>query len=117
MTTHPLLSALIPLVDDLSRDLPAQERYRRLLQALRELLPCDATALLRLDGDRLVPLAIDGLSPDTLGRHFLIAEHPRLAALLERSEPTRFAADCPLPDPYDGLIPGHGAHLEVHDCL
>lgn len=34
MTTHPLLSALIPLVDDLSRDLPAQERYRRLLQAL-----------------------------------------------------------------------------------
>jgi anaerobic nitric oxide reductase transcription regulator len=117
MTTHPLLSALIPLVDDLSRDLPAQERYRRLLQALRELLPCDATALLRLDGDRLVPLAIDGLSPDTLGRHFLIAEHPRLAALLERSEPTRFAADCPLPDPYDGLIQGHGVHLEVHDCL
>lgn len=86
MTTHPLLSALIPLVDDLSRDLPAQERYRRLLQALRELLPCDATALLRLDGDRLVPLAIDGLSPDTLGRHFLIAEHPRLAALLERRD-------------------------------
>ena len=117
MTTHPLLSALIPLVDDLSRDLPAQERYRRLLQALRELLPCDATALLRLDGEHLLPLAIDGLSPDTLGRRFRVAEHPRLAALLDSTQPTRFAADCPLPDPYDGLVLGHGAHLEVHDCL
>lgn len=117
MTTHPLLSALIPLVDDLSRDLPAQERYRRLLEALRQLLPCDATALLQLDGDYLLPLATDGLSPDTLGRRFRVSEHPRLAALLDSPAPTRFAADCVLPDPYDGLVLGHGAQLEVHDCL
>jgi hypothetical protein len=48
------------LVSDLSRDLPDQERYRRLLQAMRGLLPCDAAALLRLDGEWLVPLAVDG---------------------------------------------------------
>lgn len=53
MTTNPLLATLIPLVADLSRDLPEDERYRRLLQALRDLLPCDATALLRLDGEYL----------------------------------------------------------------
>lgn len=82
MTTNPLLATLIPLVADLSRDLPEDERYRRLLQALRDLLPCDATALLRLDGEYLIPLAVDGLSPDTLGRRFRVGEHPRLEALL-----------------------------------
>ena len=117
MTTNPLLATLIPLVADLSRDLPEDERYRRLLQALRDLLPCDATALLRLDGEYLIPLAVDGLSPDTLGRRFRVGEHPRLEALLERRGPTRFPADCGLPDPYDGLVEGLHGHLEIHDCL
>jgi hypothetical protein len=35
MTAKPLLTALLPLVSDLSRELPDQERYRRLLQAMR----------------------------------------------------------------------------------
>ena len=116
MTASPLLLALLPLVDDLSRDLPQSERYRRLLIALRQLLPCDAVALLRLDGETLVPLSVLGLSADTLGRRFKVAEHPRLHELLQHRGPTRFAADCELPDPYDGLVDGHG-HLEVHDCL
>ena len=60
MTAKPLLTALLPLVSDLSRDLPEGERYRRLLKAMRALLPCDAAALLRLDGEWLVPLAVDG---------------------------------------------------------
>ncbi|MFZ5959423.1 nitric oxide reductase transcriptional regulator NorR [Pseudomonas sp. QL9] len=117
MTSNPLLATLLPLVDDLSRELPEAERYRRLLEALRQLLPCDASALLRLEGEQLVPLAVDGLSPDTLGRRFKIAEHPRLRALLERPEPTLFGADCGLPDPYDGLVEGVHGHLEVHDCM
>jgi len=117
MTTNPLLASLLPLVADLSRDLPESERYRRLLGALRELLPCDASALLRLDAEHLVPLAVDGLSADTLGRRFKVAEHPRLQALLERRGATHFAADCGLPDPYDGLVEGHQGHIEVHDCL
>ena len=117
MTANPLLTALIPLVADLSRELPEAERYRRLLDALRLLLPCDALALLKLDGEVLVPLSVQGLSADTLGRRFKVSEHPRLQALLEHAGPSRFAADCELPDPYDGLVEGHRGHLEVHDCL
>ncbi|MFD2644237.1 nitric oxide reductase transcriptional regulator NorR [Pseudomonas japonica] len=117
MTAKPLLTALLPLVSDLSRDLPERERYRRLLEAMRALLPCDAAALLRLDDEWLVPLAVDGLSPDTLGRRFRVSEHPRFAALLSRSGPTRFASDSDLPDPYDGLVEGLHQHLEVHDCM
>ncbi|WP_434681432.1 nitric oxide reductase transcriptional regulator NorR [Pseudomonas sp. R1-18] len=114
--THPLLLELVPLVADLSRELPDEERYRRLLRSLRQLLPCDAAALLKLEDDVLVPLAVDGLSADTLGRRFRVREHPRFEILLESPGPVRFSTDCDLPDPYDGLVEGHG-HLEVHDCL
>jgi anaerobic nitric oxide reductase transcription regulator len=115
--TNPLLLALVPLVADLSRELPDDERYRRLLRSLRQLLPCDAVALLKLEGDALIPLSVEGLSPDTLGRRFKVEEHPRLKILLENRGPTRFSTDCGLPDPYDGLVEGHQGHLEVHDCL
>ncbi len=117
MTMNPLLATLLPLMADLSRDLPEAERYRRLLEALRTLLPCDATALLRLEGEYLVPLAVDGLSADTLGRRFKVAEQPRLQALLASAQPTHFATDCRLPDPYDGLVECHMGRLDVHDCL
>lgn len=117
MTAKPLLTALLPLVCDLSHDLPDHERYRRLLQALRTLLPCDATALLRLDDDWLVPLAVDGLSTDTLGRRFKVSEHPRFALLLANPGPTRFDSNSTLPDPYDGLVHGLQENLHVHDCL
>ncbi|SEM59198.1 anaerobic nitric oxide reductase transcription regulator [Luteibacter sp. UNCMF331Sha3.1] len=110
------LDSLLPLVDDLARELPESERYRRLLGALRSLVPCDASALLRLDGDELVPLAVDGLSDDTLGRRFRVADHPRFAALLAHPEPTLFPADSPLPDPYDGLVAA-APRLDVHDCM
>lgn len=117
MTYTSLLQALVPLVDDLSRDMPDAERYRRLLQAVRSFLPCDAAALLRLDGDGLVPLAVNGLSGDTLGRRFKLHEHPRLKLLMDAEGPLRFAADSPLPDPYDGLVEGLQGHLPVHDCM
>ncbi|WP_050469404.1 nitric oxide reductase transcriptional regulator NorR [Herbaspirillum chlorophenolicum] len=121
MTSKALLDALLPLVADLSREMDERERYRRLLEAMRTLFPCDATALLRLDGEVLVPLAIDGLSRDTLGRRFRVGEHPRFGVLLANGAPTRFPADSPLPDPYDGLVDGlndiHSGQLEVHDCM
>src|ERR1700682_4624309 len=117
MTARTLLDALIPLVEDLSHELPDAERYRRLLDALRALFPSDAAALLRLDGDTLVPLAIAGLSGDTLGRRFRVSEHPRFEILLASAAPTRFPADSDLPDPYDGLVDGHPAQLQVHDCM
>ena len=117
MIASPMLQALVPLVDDLSRELPDGERYRRLLDAMRALLPCDAVALLRLDGDWLLPLAVNGLSRDTLGRRFKIDEHPRFGLLLAAGGPLRIAADSPLPDPYDGLVEGFHGQLEVHDCM
>ena len=44
LTVHAVLDALIPLVEDLSRELPHTERYRRLLETLRTLFPGDAAA-------------------------------------------------------------------------
>ncbi|GGH59912.1 anaerobic nitric oxide reductase transcriptional regulator [Comamonas phosphati] len=120
MTTSNILNAVIPLIADLAQDLPERERLRRLLAALRTLLPADAVALLRLDGEWLHPVAIDGLVPDALGRRFRLAEHPRFAQLLAAGQAMRFAPDSPLPDPYDGLVANHGqtiAHLHVHDCM
>ena len=121
MTTNTtLLHALLPLVAQLSGHVPEHERYRRLLAALRTVLPADAAALLRYDasGPCLRPLAIDGLSPDTLGRRFDVAEHPRFAALLQAGKAMRFPADTDLPDPYDGLVEHHShAPLPVHDCM
>src|ERR1700760_4010785 len=118
LTAEAVLDVLTPLILDLSRELSERERYRRLPGALRTLFPGDAAALLRLEGDTLAPLAIDGLSSDTLGRRFRVAQHPRFQQLLAQSGPTRFAGDSDLPDPYDGLVQGMAAgHLEVHDCL
>jgi anaerobic nitric oxide reductase transcription regulator len=117
MTRDPLLQSLVPLVGDLARDLPPTERYRRLLHALRVLLPCNAAALLQLENEVLVPLSVDGLSPDTMGRRFRIDQHPRFSALIRAGGPMRFPADSPLPDPYDGLVEGVDGHLPVHDCI
>ena len=117
MTTADWLRTLVALVGDLPQDLPEGERYRRLLHAARSLFPCDAVALLKLDGDLLLPLATEGLSRDTLGRRFKVADHPRFQFLLASGQAKRFDADSTLPDPYDGLIEGDDAHLEVHDCM
>lgn len=118
-----LLAVLGPLIADLADDLPSGLRHQRLLEALQRLLPCDAVALLRLDGDVLAPLAIRGLSPDTLGRRYRVDDHPRLRAILDAPGSLLFPRDCELPDPYDGLVlgepstPGDGPRLEVHDCM
>ena len=116
MTSSQILHAVIPLVADLAQEMPERERLRRLLAALRTLLPADAVALLRLEGEWLRPVAMDGLMPDALGRRFRVAEHPRLAQLLAAGQAMRFAPDSPLPDPYDGLIATPGP-LAVHDCM
>jgi anaerobic nitric oxide reductase transcription regulator len=108
---------LASVVADLARELPQELRFERLLQAFRRSFPCDAIALLRQEGGQLVPCAVAGLSPDTMGRRFTIEEHPRFAQILNSPEPVRFCADSPLPDPYDGLVDGTHPHLYVHDCM
>lgn len=114
-TVHALLLA------DLTMELPIAVRLQRLVELLRTHFGCGAVALLRLDRESssLRPVAVDGLVSDALGRRFPAAEHPRLAAILQRSgEVVRFAHDSNLPDPYDGLVleqPGQA--LRVHDCM
>lgn len=118
MTSSTWLNSLVSLMADLPQEIPEAERYQRLLRAVRTWFPCDAVALLKLEGEVLLPLATEGLSRDTLGRRFKVAEHPRLELLLAAGHAQRFDADNPLPDPYDGLIEGApDHHLEVHDCM
>ncbi|MEK8029212.1 nitric oxide reductase transcriptional regulator NorR [Ideonella sp. DXS29W] len=97
-----------------------EARFRPLIDAARRVVACDAAALLRLDGEVLTPVAVEGLSAEALGRRFSVSAHPRLARLLASPGPLRFAPDGPdaaLPDPYDGLIAGQPAILAVHDCM
>ncbi|HKS35016.1 MAG TPA: nitric oxide reductase transcriptional regulator NorR, partial [Enterobacteriaceae bacterium] len=101
---------------ELQRGIGHQDRFQRLIATLRELLACDASALLRYEARQFIPLAIDGLSPDVLGRRFTLEGHPRLEAIARAGDVVRFPADSDLPDPYDGLIPGQES-LKVHACV
>ena len=108
--------ALAKIAIELQSDIGHPDRFSRLIATLRQLLGCDASALLRYEAHQFIPLAIDGLSKDVLGRRFHLAGHPRLEAIARAGDVVRFPADSELPDPYDGLIPGHEA-LKVHACL
>lgn len=110
-------AALLDIAVDLTRDLSALDRYQRLLGAVRRVLSCDASALLKYENGMLIPVAVDGLSSETLGRRFDPARHPRFAQILASSQPVRFPADSTLPDPYDGLVLGHEGALDVHACM
>lgn len=106
------------LLADLNVDLPHVVRLQRLLASARVFFHCHAVGLLRLDGDSLQPIAIDGLSHETLGRRFVVVQHPRLAAILAQRDPVHFLPSSTLPDPYDGLMADQpGAPLPVHDCM
>lgn len=117
ISTHQLnaLHALLPLLGDLAVELPAEHRYYRVLNALRELVPSDAVALLRLEQGELIPVAAHGLASDAMARRYCVANHPRLKAIIEAQGAVLFPPNCDLPDPYDGLI-GSSA-LPVHDCM
>ena len=94
------------------------DRYRRLLGAMGRIIPFDGAALLRLDGEELVPVAVRGLSPDVMGRRYGLDEHPRLARACAAREPLLFPPDSALPDPFDGMLGmDDGADQSVHSCL
>ncbi len=110
--------ALLAMAIDLTASLASDDRLSRLLEALRRAIPCDAAAVLHLSGDELIPVAIHGLAPEVLGRRFARREHPRLDMVVAGGAPVRFAADSPLPDPYDGLLLANpDATHDVHACL
>ncbi len=113
-----LEKTLLKIALDLSLSLPKKAHYQRLMQAVNEVMPCDAVALLELDGEELVPVAIDGLSSQVLGMRFHPQQHPRLKAILSSQKPIRFDANSSYPDPYDGLLASDPKRaLDVHDCM
>lgn len=115
---NPSLAELLPIARDMTASLSQADRFRRLVDVVGRLLPCDAVVLLGLERAELVPLAALGLSADGLGRRFPIADHPRLAAITASAGPVLFAADSKLPDPYDGLLAaGASTDDAVHSCL
>ncbi|MBS0508523.1 MAG: sigma 54-interacting transcriptional regulator, partial [Proteobacteria bacterium] len=123
MTTNTLAlsvapEGLLPLCADMAAELPQAVRLQRLVDLVRAQFNCGAVALLRLEDERLRPVAVTGLVSDALGRRFAVGQHPRLAAILARREVTCFEHDSTLPDPYDGLLDTLvGEPLPVHDCM
>ncbi|WP_445945388.1 nitric oxide reductase transcriptional regulator NorR [Shewanella sp.] len=110
-------TALLDLALELSSSVNKQDRFERLLDTVRKTIHCDAVALLSFHGDMLKPIALQGLSRDTLGRRFIIAEHPRFEILCHSKGPVRFSADSPLADPYDGLLHDRDGDLPMHACM
>ncbi len=111
------MEPLLQLMSDLGRDLPPPLRHQRLVQILKSAFECDAIGLLRLEGEVLRPVAVEGLVKETLGRRFRLADHPRLQTILYAHEPVIFEPDTGLPDPYDGLVESCSGDLHVHDCM
>ncbi|EEX94727.1 anaerobic nitric oxide reductase transcription regulator [Vibrio orientalis CIP 102891 = ATCC 33934] len=102
---------------DITSGISEQDRFERLLSTIRTMLKCDASALLLYKEQNFIPLAINGLSEDVLGRRFAIEQHPRFEAIARAGDVVRFPATSDLADPYDGLIPNHEGNLEVHACI
>lgn len=106
------------LLADLANELAPAVRLQRLVNTIRTHFGSGAVGLLKIEGDCLRPLAVDGLALETLGRRFVVAQHPRLSAILASRAPVRFPPGSTLPDPYDGLLDHHlGEPLPVHDCM
>jgi anaerobic nitric oxide reductase transcription regulator len=113
-----LIDTLVTIALDLTAATTEKDRYERLLIAIKKVLPYDAAALLRIDGELLIPVAARGLTADALGREYARRSHPRLDIICNADEPVRFAADCPLPDPFDGLLAaGKDVQCQIRACL
>ncbi|MFT7620093.1 MAG: anaerobic nitric oxide reductase transcription regulator [Planctomycetota bacterium] len=112
------LHSLHAIALDLNQSLLANDRYERLLSAIERVAPSDASCLMIMDNDELVPLAARGLVPEALGIRFRQEDHPRLAIIAAASEPIRFPEDSPLADPFDGLVASDTFHVgHIHACL
>lgn len=118
MSQPTLDHAWLQIAVGLSTSMPGELQFQRLVQAICDVLPCDAVSLMQLNEGELVPVAAMGLAPELIGQRFLPAEHPRLQAILQEREPVRFAADAELPDPFDGwLAIDRERTADVHSCM
>ncbi|PMK03493.1 nitric oxide reductase transcriptional regulator NorR [Vibrio sp. 10N.261.55.A7] len=110
-------STLVEMTIGLASGLNNQDRFNKLLDAIRKTIQCDSVVLLSIQGDTLTPLAMQGLTRDTLGRRFIVHEHPRFEAICNSVAPVRFDASSSLPDPFDGLLLDHEGDLPMHSCM
>lgn len=108
---------LLELSISLAQGVASKQRFDDLLTAIRKVITCDAIALLAFKGDYLQPLALQGLGKETMGRRFLISEHPRFDVISQSTKAVRFPAESELPDPYDGLLTTMDGDLPVHSCM
>ena len=112
------LTVLLGVARDLTASLAAADRYTRVIEAVRRVIPCDAACLLRVEGPFLTPVAAFGLSAEAAARRYDRRVEPRLDVILRSAEPVRFPPDSPLADPFDGDIVGAlDTHDRVHACL
>ena len=113
-----MLNTLAAIALDLTAEMRAEDRYERLLVALRRAIPYDAATLLQAEKDKLIPIAARGLTPDAMGRTYFRKEHPRLDVICNSGEPVLFSKDSSLPDPFDGMLVDdpHSLH-HIHACL
>lgn len=115
---QPSIQPLLEIAVSLTQSISAADRYHQFLGAIRQVIPCDAAALMRLQDGELLPLAAFGLSSKAMQRTYAIGAHPRLAVICESTEPVIFPSQSNLPDPFDHLLgeaetsPGH-----VHSCM
>ncbi len=113
-----LFDTIMSMAIDLTGALNAKDRYQRLLTVIGRVIPYNASTLLRLEGDTLVPIAAVGLKADAMGRRFPRSDHPRLDIICNSAEPVLFPSDTQLPDPFDGLLRSDtDAFQHIHACL
>ena len=120
MSRHPQPrdQAWLQIAVGLSTSMPGELQYQRLVQAICDVLPCDAVALLKLQEGELLPVALHGLAPELMGQRFIPREHPRLARILESRDPVRFPDEAGLPDPFDGWLANDPERkADVHACM
>ncbi|WP_372683037.1 nitric oxide reductase transcriptional regulator NorR [Desulfosarcina sp.] len=112
------LDTILSMAVDLTTALNAKDRYQRLLHSIGRVIPYNASTLLRLEGDVLVPIAATGLRADAMGRRFARSEHPRLDIICNADGPVLFPSDTTLPDPFDGLLRADANEFHhIHACL
>ncbi|GAB2657998.1 nitric oxide reductase transcriptional regulator NorR [Vibrio panuliri] len=109
---------LLDIALNLSTSLASEEQYQHIVEGISQVFPCDAAALFILDEQGfLTPVAVKGVSHSILGRRFFPSAHPRLQQIMQSRSPVRFDANCPLPDPFDGVMLTADQTIDVHDCL
>ena len=110
-------TSLIEFAITLANTARENSRFDAMVSAIRAVIRCESVALLERQHDTLIPVALQGLSKDTLGRRFVIDEHPRLKIIGNSDKVVKFPKDCSLPDPYDGLLIDSEENLPVHACM